>query len=174
MKTINWKTIILTAVIPGIALFTTGCGTVKHSMRLSAGYTMKPDTKVKVGPVVNQTGEKFDIDIEKMLAEALTRRLQRNDLLAVGAGSQNLLISTQIVEYAKGDAFKRWLCPGWGATVLTVHGELKEGNAVVGTAEALRTVSIGGGYSIGAWHIIFGSVANDIVSDLKKQMPRKR
>lgn len=174
MKAIHRKTVILSVMITGVVCFMTGCGTVKHTMSLSSGYAMRPDAKIEVGPVVNQTSEKFDIDIEKMLADALTERLQKEILLATGGDSPKLVILSKIVEYNKGNAFKRWLLPGWGSTVLTIQCDLKEGDNIVGTAEARRTVSIGGGYSIGAWKTIFGSIAGDIVKDLKKQLPGKK
>jgi len=51
---------------------------------------------------------------------------------------------------------------------------LKEGDRIVGTREARRTISAGGGDTIGAWKTIFGRIANDMVKDLKKEMPRKK
>jgi hypothetical protein len=138
-------------------------------MKLSPGYSMRPDAKIEVGSVVNQTGNSFDIEIEKMLADALTERLQKEDLLAMDGSSPKLVIQSKIIEYEKGDAFKRWLLPGWGSTVLTIQSDLMEGDKIVGTVEARRTVSFGGAYSIGAWETIFGSIADDIVKDLKKR-----
>jgi hypothetical protein len=157
-----------------LTLFATGCGgSAIHTINLSAGYSMKPDTKIEVGSVVNQTGKQLDIDVGKMLTYALTKRLQEEHLLAVLSDSRKLVIESKIVEYEKGNAFKRWLSPGWGSTVLAIRCDLKEGDVIVGTAAARRTVDAGGGYTIGAWKTVFGSIAKDLVKDLKKQMPNK-
>jgi hypothetical protein len=47
-----------------------------------------------------------------------------------------------------------------------------ETNAVVGTVRVRRTVSFGGAYTSGAWRSIFGSVADDIVSELRSKIAR--
>jgi hypothetical protein len=77
-------------------------------------------------------------------------------------------MDVNIIEYRKGDAFKRWLWPGYGSTVLVVEATLLdvEGN-VDASAQANRSVDAGGGYTTGAWEKIFKNVAADLVSDLK-------
>jgi hypothetical protein len=89
-----------------------------------------------------------------------------------GSTGDHLIINTKIVEYDEGDAFKRWLLPGWGSTVLSLHCELKDSQSgsIVGNADARRTVSFGGAYTIGAWKTIFASVAKDVVNALRTQM----
>jgi len=153
-----------------IACFVTGCGTVAHNLTLDPGYQLKANTPIEVGEVSNDTGQSFDVDIEKLLSDAFAEELREKGLLSNGQ-KPSLRLTSQIVDYKKGDAFKRWLLPGWGSTVLTVHCELWEGQEKIGAAEASRTVSMGGGYTIGAWRTIFASVAKDVVADLRKQMP---
>ena len=173
MKLIHRKILALNVMMTAVVCLATGCGTVKHTMNLSAGYAMSPDAKIEVGPVLNQTGKQLDIDIEKMLTDALTEQLQKENLLAMGGDSQKLVIQSKVIEYDKGNAFKRWLMPGWGSTVLTIQCDLKDGDKIVGTADARRTISIGGAYSIGAWKTVFEGIANDMVKDLKKEIPKK-
>jgi hypothetical protein len=81
-----------------------------------------------------------------------------------------LILAAQILDYERGDAFKRWLLPGYGSTVLSVRGELTDtaDGRLVGSFEARRTVSIGGAYSAGAWRTIFGKVAADVADDLEE------
>jgi hypothetical protein len=78
---------------------------------------------------------------------------------------------SKLVEYDEGDAFKRWLLPGWGSRVLSLHCGLRDtaSGKMVRTADARRTVSFGGAYTIGAWKTNFASVAKDVVSDLRSQ-----
>lgn len=77
------------------------------------------------------------------------------------------------MRYEPGNAFKRWLWPGYGSTVIKLHCELTDStnHKVIGSVDALRTVSWGGGYSIGAWKTIFASVAKDVVSELRTKIP---
>ena len=152
-------------------LLVAGCGTVEHRVALEQQYVVQPGTKVEVGAVKNQTGKTFEIDVQKMLADALGNALRERNLQWKGEATPKLVLAADIVEYEAGDAFKRWLLPGWGATVLVVRGTLVDAdNRTVGSVEARRTVEAGGGYTIGAWETIFRDVANDIVTRLREQL----
>lgn len=153
-----------------LVFFLTGCGTVRHTLTLTPGYQPKTGTRVDVGKVSNETGKTFEVDVEKFLSDALTEELRRGNLLWTGDNSPQLKVTSQVVDYKPGNAFKRWLLPGWGSTVLTVHSDLLEDGRLVGSAEARRTISIGGGYTIGAWRTVFASIAKDLVSDLRTHM----
>lgn len=147
------------------------CGAVHHEIKLADSYAPPAEAKIEVGTIENATGREFDIDIDAMLREALIERLDAESLLVSGSEGGKLVVSSKIVEYEKGDAFKRWLLPGWGATVLSVQADIMDGDRLVGAIEARRTISAGGGYTVGAWRTIFRSVAADIVSDLRKTIP---
>ena len=161
---------ILLSILTIMAL--TGCGAVQHKVTFQDNYSPQAQTKIEVGQVTNETKETFDVNVEQMLTDAFAEELRKETMLWDGGSDTKLVLSSKIVEYAKGDAFKRWLLPGWGSTVLTIQCDLKDGNKVVGSAEARRTVSIGGGYTIGAWKTIFASVAKDVVKDLRSQIPK--
>lgn len=148
----------------------TGCGTVQHKVDFKNDYSPQTDTMIEVGSVTNETGETFDIDIKKMLSDAFAEALRDKELLWAGSESPKLILESKIIEYKKGDAFKRWLLPGWGSTVLIIQCELRDNNGIVGSVEAKRTVSIGGGYTIGAWKTVFASLAKDVVKDLRKHI----
>lgn len=148
----------------------TGCGTVHHKVDFKDKYTPPADTKIELGRVMNKTGEEFDIDIKKMLSDSLEKTLKEKELLWTDTGGSRLLLESNIIEYKKGDAFQRWLMPGWGATTLIVRCDLvDEDNSIVGSVKAMRTVSVGGLYSIGAWKTVFDNLANDVVEDLSKE-----
>jgi hypothetical protein len=123
-----------------------------------------------VGKVLNDTGERFDINIEKMLADSFAETLKKENLMASDSDQSSLTLTSRIIEYKKGDAFKRWLMPGWGSTALAIKCDLEDKGKVVGSVDAKRTVDIGGGYTIGAWKTVFSKLADDVVSDLKKQL----
>jgi Domain of unknown function (DUF4410) len=151
-------------------LLVVGCGTVEHRVSLDQAYRVDPGTKVVVGSVTNKTGQSFDINVEKMLGDALAQALKDQHLDWTNGPSPKLTLTTDIVEYAKGDALKRWLVPGWGSTALVVRATLTDSNGRnVGSVEAKRTVDAGGAYTIGAWETVFKDVAQDIVSDLTEK-----
>lgn len=149
-------------------LLLVACGTVEHSVRVEDQQAFGVDTKILVGEVANKTGESFDIDIETMLRDAMVNELMKESLLGQQGSPDVVSMNVNIIEYRKGDAFKRWLWPGYGSTVLVVEAILldAEGN-VDATAQANRSVDAGGGYTTGAWKEVFEDVAADLVSDLK-------
>jgi hypothetical protein len=150
----------------------TGCGAVQHNITLQDKYLPQAQTKIEVGQVTNETKETFDVNVEQMLTNALAEQLRKEAMLWDGISNPKLVLNSKIVEYDKGNAFKRWLLPGWGTTVLTIQCDLKGGDKIVGSVEARRTISIGGGYTIGAWETIFASVAHDVVEDLRSKIPK--
>jgi hypothetical protein len=161
-----------------LGLVLTGCGAVSHESALLNNYVPARGMRVELGKVSNATGQAPTVDgeildIERLLAEKLTEKLSDNNLLWARGPERRLVLSSRITEYEPGDAFKRWLLPGWGSTVVAVEGELRDDtDAVVGTVRARRTVSFGGAYTIGAWRGVFGSVADDIVSELRSKIAR--
>ncbi|NOT12499.1 MAG: DUF4410 domain-containing protein [Methylococcaceae bacterium] len=167
-KNFNINSLALALVL----LTLVGCGSVEHKLDLQSNYLPVAGTKIEVGKVTNETGQSFDINIEQMLTDALAEKLRDENLLWTGQGDEKLILSSKIIEYEKGNAFKRWLLPGWGSTVITVHGDLKNGPLLVGSEKARRTVSIGGAYSIGAWKTIFNSIAEDIVEDIRDKIQK--
>ena len=156
----------------GIILAIYGCGTVEHKVILKDNYTPQTGTSIEVGKVTNASGQTFEVSVEQLLTEALIKKLQKEGMFPINGSTNKIVITSDIVEYDEGNAFKRWLLPGWGATVLSVHCDLKEGSQLVGSVEARRTVSAGGGYTIGAWRTIFESLAGDIVEDLQGKFPK--
>ena len=152
-------------------LLVAACGTVEHKVELDQSYAVRPGTKVSLGAVKNQTGQNFDIDVEKMMAGAFAQALKDKDLEWPGGEVPKLMLAVDIVQYEKGDAFKRWLMPGYGATVLVVRGALfTSDERKVGSVDAKRTVDAGGAYTIGAWETIFRSVADDVIVKLGEQV----
>ena len=173
----GYRGIVLAVLLGALVMAASGCatGAVRHTINLESGFVPKLDTRIELATVANETGQTSGIDIAQRFTDALSEALMQEQLLGSGnSGGEQLIITSKIVEYKKGNAFKRWLLPGWGSTVLSVYCELKEGDTgnVVGTLEARRTVSIGGGYSIGAWRTIFGDVANDLAADLRAKISR--
>ena len=168
----NYMRLLIVASLTGLlSIGFIGCTNVQHQVKLDKDLIPKEDVSIKVDKVVNDTGFAFDIDIEHMLTDALEDQLLEEDLLWLGGNEPVLIMESKIVEYRKGNAFKRWMMPGWGATELSIRCELKDDkNNLVGSALASREVVAGGGYTIGAWKTVFKDVANDVAIDLREQI----
>ena len=163
-------------ILAAWSLALSACGT--REAKLLDTYVPPPGTRIEVGRVANATGQapKVDdavVDIEQMLLDALIDRLRGDELLWSSGFPYKLGLHCRVVEYDPGDAFKRWLMPGWGSTVLAVECELRNGDAVVGTVRARQTISFGGLYTIGAWRTIFAGVAGDVVTELRGKLPKQ-
>ena len=175
INTITTKRVVGVGVLSCIALFLlSACGTVEHKVNLLNNFTPDQATGVEVGKVTNETGKTFDpeVNVEDMLRRALTEKLTAEGLLWGNASPKKLVLDSKILDYDQGDAFKRWLLPGWGATVLTTQSDLRQDGQVVGTVDAKRTVSAGGAYTIGAWKTVFDNLSGDVVEDLRSKIPK--
>jgi hypothetical protein len=164
-------------VICFIAMALVGCGTANQTLKMDDSFKCPPEAKIEVGKVTNETGKVFEeIDIVTAFTKAITQKLEEQNLLFKDLPSEKLVLDTKIVEYEPGNAFKRWLLPGYGSTILAVKCDLKlhPDQKSIGSLEARRTVDAGGGYTIGAWNTIVGQVADDVIKKLKEEALNKK
>ena len=113
------------------------------------------------------------MDIEGLLRDALESALEDQGLQRSDNPESDLYtLSAQIVNYEKGSAFKRWVLPEYGSTILSVNFELSDtqDGSFVGSIPVRRTVRAGGVFTIGAWRTIFRNVADDVAKALAKAM----
>src|SRR5215469_591312 len=132
----NVKILYIGTVFCTITLLLTGCfGAASHNLTLSPGYVPPPQSRVEVAPVTNDTGEQFNFDVCSELQTALNEELTRQHLdIASMPDAQKLVLQARILDYEKGNAFKRWLWPGYGGTRLIVQASLNTpDNKEVGT-----------------------------------------
>lgn len=165
------------AVIVGLwILAAVGCANPTVTNLVSDALP-RPRAKVLIGSVTDRTGSSFEFDIEDELRTKLATSLERQELLASPESvtrGRDFVLHVTISEFRPGDAFKRWLLPGWGATVLNVEGSLVESDdgALVATFQDKRSVAAGGFYTIGAEHTILGTVAEDLADELKVRITK--
>ncbi|MCR5259344.1 MAG: hypothetical protein K6E40_14445 [Desulfovibrio sp.] len=92
-----------------------------------------------------------------------------------GIAGDGYRIKTSILKYEPGNAFKRWLMPGYGATKLYTESYVYDRNDVqVAKIPVTRYVGMGGGFTIGAWKEVFTDVARELVRTLKKGMQKPK
>jgi len=137
---------------------------------------VRPSAKIGIGSVNVTGGQKYDVDVQRLFRAALEEALKDRGIQWTGDPTgDHFILNTEIIDYEMGNAFKRWLLPGWGSTILNVRGELIDGRdgSVAGNIDHQRSVHFGGLYTIGAWKTIIQSVANDIATDLQRRIEGK-
>jgi hypothetical protein len=155
----------LSAILMAL-IFASGCNSANAATQND--NTPSPSLKIEVGKVSNTTGEKFEVNVEQMLSDALQEKLLKEHMLFfTQSEGPKLIINCNIIQYDAGNAAKRALLPGWGGTSLTTQCDLLDSNNVVGSINARETVKIGAFGGVGAWKKIFAKVANIVVKDIK-------
>jgi len=137
---------------------------------LEEGERIRLGARFALGQIDGRAPAVGEIDAERLLREALERALAERKLRWSGdAAEDHYLLNMEIAAYEPGNAFKRWLLPGHGATILHVQGALVDPRdaSVAAAIDHQRSVYFGGAYTIGAWSRIFDSVARDIARDLE-------
>jgi len=151
-----------------VALVVLACATPTGTQTESE-LLPRPGARIELREVTNPSGHAFGVDAVRLLEEAMTRSLEQEGLAwKPGDVGDRFVLRLAIRDYRPGDAFKRWLAPGWGATVLAVEGSLRDAatDELAATVLHRRSVHWGGAYTIGAWQSVFGWVAEDIAADL--------
>jgi len=154
-----------------ISLLLVSCA-IRQKVGPAKELTLDPDYKYKIEKVEVVEKEEYKVDAAKMMWTALEESLREKDLLWTESSKQNYYaISVQILDYDMGSAFKRWLIPGYGSTVLGVHTDVIDVDTgqKVSELEHRKTVAGGGLYSVGAWKTIFNTVATDIATDIERK-----
>jgi len=157
-------------------LITAGCGTTKHYARFEDNIYLKHYKSIEVYPCENVANVNPGFDVTELITQNIITLLQEKGFYVVNTpGENDLALKTKLLEYKRGNAFKRWLLPGWGSTVCSVEAELFDQTTgeLLGKINSRRTISFGGAYSIGAWQTILKSVAKDIVNEIEKKIKQE-
>ena len=119
------------------------------------------------GIIENQCGVNPDGNTAtQLMKDAIDKAIAESQL---PQGKEGYTIDIAIVEYQPGDAFKRWLLPGWGETKLTVLCIVNAKNGdKAGEIEVSKSIAAGGGFTAGAWEYVFTDVAKAVVEEIKK------
>ena len=154
-----------------LAILFTGCST-KSSLVLKDGYKFKERPAINIANITNHTSKSYEFDIEALMKEALEKEFKSNGLLALSEYS-NMDLEIAILNYEMGNAFKRWLLPGYGATILDVKATLIEDGNIIATSVIKNNISAGGGFTIGAWRDVFFNTAKQLVYDIEKEYKKR-
>jgi hypothetical protein len=158
-----------------LLLFTAACSTKASYIAVPDAAVVEPHALFSIGQISDKTGFEFPqgetdtLVLTEAMAEALKKALESKG----ASGEGQWIINVDIVEYAPGNAFYRWLLPGAGETKLGVVAHIASQEGVTSARIPVeRSIAAGGGYTIGAWEYVFTEVATVIVDylvDLEKR-----
>lgn len=159
------------------SLMMVGCSTKSSYSPVAGSSYVEPTAQFNVGEISNSSGFSFDagdkdaFDLKDAMKTTLIEALQgKNSFNDAG----KYTIAVNILKYAPGNAGLRWLLPGAGATHLSVIATILDAEAKPqATIPVDRSISAGGGYTIGAWKYVFKEVAAEIVKVLTDTSKRK-
>jgi hypothetical protein len=149
------------------------CGATQFASGVPESFVLRAGEKIELVPVENATGKPLPLPADKIFDEQMAKLLREKDLFSSppheGAA---IVFRPKLIEYEEGNAFKRWLLPGYGSSVCAVHADVldRKTGAVVGDMRSRQTVSFGGAYSIGADEYICRRVADELIREIEKKM----
>jgi len=152
----------------------TGCGAVSLDSQLPDSFVLQEGQTIEFLPVENVTGKTLEPPADKIFDLHMANLLMDKKLLNTTAQPAHFILKSKLIEYEPGNAFGRWLLPGVGTTVCTVHAELldKKTGALIGRMESRQTVSVGGAYSIGAHTYICKRVADALMGEIDQKLEK--
>jgi hypothetical protein len=159
-----WPTAVAVAVT---ALLAAGCQGAAMSTAEDARPAPPRPIAVQVEPCVDRT-ETSQRELALQATKAFKEKLGASAEFSVSSEARYRL-ACDITGFVEGSALKRWVMPGWGATVGMVSAMLSDGETgeVLIIARANATVSGGGLYTIGAEDYIVPTAVGQVVERLR-------
>lgn len=153
----------------------TGCATTEPQA-FSTDPLVRPGAQIELGAITIPEEKSYEIDAAGLMREALEKSLAERGIAWQGEPDADRFVLDVLVEdYEPGNAFKRWVLPGYGSTIVHVSGRLTDLSTgeVAGEVDHEKAVHGGGAYTIGAWKKIFQTVADDIATELVNRIQNK-
>jgi uncharacterized lipoprotein YajG len=143
---------------------------------IDEGLQPGTDVTIEVGDISKDINITDKVDVEKMMREALEDALAEKEMLHTKERSgKYYILNVKIKEYEMGNAFKRWLMPFYGSTVLNVECDIIDGSdgKSYSKFEHKQSIVAGGLFSIEGWKTIFDAAATDIATEVERRTMHK-
>jgi len=143
-----------------------GCAQVAISTSAGAQRAARAPVDVQIDQCIDRTetpGRNLGLEATQAFEEKL--RATKEFVLAKDARYR---LACEVSGFVEGSAIKRWVLPGWGATVGRVSAMLTDTRTgeIAIIAEGDATVSAGGLYTIGAETYIVNAAVDSAVEQL--------
>lgn len=159
----------------GFMLVLASCA-APHRTKIDQNLMLGTGSKIEIGTITTSDRTNHEVDAESLLRNALEKALREQEILrSQGRDDRYFILSVNIADYEMGNAFKRWLLPFYGATILNVECTLTDSmkGERVTRFEHRQSIVAGGLLTVGGWKTIFDTVARDIATDLKRRATDK-
>ncbi len=162
--------LVLVALALGVA-----CSTKSQFVPINAVHG-QCQALIRIGDITDSSGYTPGKDDPRIspadsMRTALRAELTKKGLLSEAEAAY--VLDIEILGYAPGSAFGRWLLPGVGATKLRIQSTLRCAGIDAAHIPVDRSIAAGGAFTIGAWEYIFTDVSERLVHDLETNIPRK-
>lgn len=164
--------IVIAMVLASLA----GCGRSRPELAVEPGAgeitAARQDICIRVVDVSNKTRQLYDVDAIGLLWTGLDESLRDRGLLWQGDGPIPVLkLEAEIIKYEKGNMLLRPFFSTWGRALLSARCEVRDGDRIVATAEAKHSISLGTEWmKKGTWRKVFKLVAEDLISQIARQI----
>lgn len=146
-----------------------GCSTKSAFEPVFPDVSLPPTARYVIGEVKDNSG--FTASSEEINPVIAMETALKAELTKAGLYDGDFKINIAITEYEPGNAFKRWILPGFGGTYLKTQSTiLNPDGKIVATIPVNRMIAAGGAFTVGAWKECFQEVAEEIVKVLKREM----
>lgn len=137
-------------------------------------FKHEPHKSIKVGDII-LPNEDYKIDVKTIFRTELEDALSGKGLLCIAKPKSDCnILNIKVNSYEMGSAFKRWLLPGYGATILDIECELKNSKGeLIAKFEHSRSIGSGGFLTIGGSTTVIKKVSKDITEYIEKGMTGK-
>ena len=165
------KKILLMFSLLLLVSFSSACSKSASFDLKDPNAVIAPNSDFMVGEVVDKSGyvpkeDDPQVDLVNSLKNALEKTVESQ-----GIEGDDYRIETEILVYEPGNAFKRWLMPGWGSTKFVTKSLIYDkNNTLIATVPVERSIGFGGAFTIGAWKDVIDEVAKEIIFAIKKAM----
>lgn len=173
-KIVRYLRGIVVLVVGAVVL--TGCRSVNNTLIIRPDYTPAHHNyspRVRVGTIYNTAAVESGEEVKGMFGEALNYQLHSQGMLERNISSMAIVLTVKVREYERGNAFKRFLVPEWGKTVLDASYTLTSNKQQIG-AGSVRSEIYSGFFTVGAWRSVFDDVALEMVRDIKEDLEQRR
>lgn len=159
---------IITLTLLGMVVLLSACA-VTSQVSTDLGDATRPPLPVpiRVQPCVDRTGTDVT-DLGGQATGAFTEELNAIPEFTVIANGRYELVC-EVSSFLPGNAVKRWILPGWGATVGKVSAMIQDAETkrILVIVEGDAKMDEGGLYTIGAWREIVPTAVKATVSQLQ-------
>ena len=168
------KKALYSIVCPLVIAVLWGCGSPRNTLPPPSVDTAPvfSSIKIRVVDVSNDTRDLYEVDVIGMMWNALEDSLKKRGMLwQPNVAELPYTLEARVLKYQEGNVWLRPILPWWGKTVLNAKGELKQGGRVVASAEVKQSMTFGHEtFTVGAWRKVFSGVAEELVSQLTRNL----